>query len=178
MVVNGWTLLSHEALNGQLRNLVAEYERARKTDPKGFSGNANVKILAALGRLMLETIPGDPSRTEYRQGKTLGQGRQHWFRAKFFQRFRLFFRYSSRHRVIVYAWVNDANTLRKAGSRTDPYSVFTQMLQAGNPPDDWDDLMKSCTEISAQLLPLIHAKTPDPSGEAVSVKRDRRRKPK
>ena len=32
-------------------------------------------------------------RPEYRQGGTLGDDRKHWFRAKFFQQYRLFFRY-------------------------------------------------------------------------------------
>ena len=63
---------------------------------------------------------------------------RHWFRAKFGgNRFRLFFRADSRARVIVYAWVNDRDTLRKAGAGSDPYAVFAGMLAGGNPPDDW-----------------------------------------
>jgi hypothetical protein len=42
---------------------------------------------------MLDMIPADPSRREYRQGNTLGEAYRHWFRAKFFGRFRLFFCY-------------------------------------------------------------------------------------
>ncbi|EJT85840.1 hypothetical protein PPS11_04395 [Pseudomonas putida S11] len=56
------------------------------------------------------------------------------------RRFRLFFRYDSRSKVIVYAWVNDENTLRSAGSKSDPYAVFEKMPGRGNPPDDWDAL--------------------------------------
>ncbi|AOX26858.1 hypothetical protein C0053_19200 [Pseudomonas aeruginosa] len=36
-----------------------------------------------------------------------------------------------------YAWVNDENTLRSAGSKSDPYAVFEKILGRGNPPDDW-----------------------------------------
>lgn len=36
--------------------------------------------------------------------------RRHWFRAKFFQQYRLFFRYHRAQRIIVYAWVNDEQT--------------------------------------------------------------------
>src|SRR5258708_34568033 len=107
MVVNGWTLLFHEALIGQVKGLAAADRRARKADAKHFRSNANVKLFAALAKLMLEVIPADPSRPEYRQGNTLGAAYRHWFRAKFFGRFRLFFRYDSRSRIIVYAWVND-----------------------------------------------------------------------
>jgi toxin YhaV len=43
--------------------------------------------------------------------------------------------------VIVYAWVDDRNRLRKAGAGTDPYAVFAGMLASGNPPDDWPTLL-------------------------------------
>ncbi len=77
MVVNGWTLLFHEAIIGQVKNLADAYERARIGDPKGFRSNANIKLLAALAKLVLEIIPGDPSRPEYRQGNTLGGEYRH-----------------------------------------------------------------------------------------------------
>ena len=95
MVVNGWTLLFHEAIIVQVKNLADAYERTRRGDPKGFRSNANVKLLAALAKLVLEIIPANPSRPEYRQGNTLGGPYRHWLRVKFFGRFRLFFRYDS-----------------------------------------------------------------------------------
>jgi toxin YhaV len=77
-----------------------------------------------------------------RQGNTLGKEHRHWFRAKFGGgRFRLFFRADSKAKVIVYAWVNDRDTLRKAGASTDPYAVFAKMVTSGNPPDDWPALL-------------------------------------
>jgi toxin YhaV len=103
MVVNGRTLLFHEAIDSQLKNLASAFERARKADPKNYRSNANVKLFAALAKLMLEVIPADPGGPEYRQGNTLGAEYRHWFRAKFLGRFRLFFRYDSRARIIVYA---------------------------------------------------------------------------
>ena len=64
-------------------------------------------------------------------------------RAKFGgQRFRLFFRYDSKAKVIVYAWVNDDDSKRTYGSKTDAYAVFKKMLDKGNPPDDWEALLK------------------------------------
>lgn len=93
---------------------------------------------------MLETVPGDPARDEYRQGTTMGPDFRHWRRAKIGRRFRLFFRYDSRSKVIVYAWVNDNDdkTLRTAGSKNDPYTVFQKMLSRGKPPDDWNKLQR------------------------------------
>ena len=52
--------------------------------------------------------------------------------------------------MIVYAWVNDRDTLRKAGAGTDPYAVFTRMLASGNPPDDWPALLAAATEAGVQ----------------------------
>ncbi len=88
MVVNGWTLLFHDAVIGQLTNLADACERARKADPKNFRSNANVRLLAALAKLMLSAIPADPARAEYRQGNTLGEEYRH---RQFFGRFRPFF---------------------------------------------------------------------------------------
>jgi toxin YhaV len=71
-------------------------------------------------------------------------------RAKFGRnRFRLFFRYSSTHKIIIYAWVNDSETLRTYGSKKDVYAVFKGMLDDGNPPDDWDELMRVCARSGA-----------------------------
>jgi len=143
---HGWTLLFHEGVIGQLRKLHAVAARAEQSDPQGFEGNASVKLFRALSRLILEVVPGDPGRDEYRQGNTLGTAYRHWRRAKIGGRFRLFFRYDSKARVIVYAWVNDEQTLRSAGGKSDPYAVFEKMLGRGNPPDDWDALVKACQQ--------------------------------
>lgn len=141
-VVNGWRLFAHPQFLQQLERLAAAVEREREKSTKGQTATANVKLLAALRKLVFETVPGDPTRPEYRQGGTLGDARKHWFRVKFGgQRFRLFFRFDMRSKVIIYAWVNDAQTLRTYGSKTDAYTVFRGMLDDGNPPDDWSSLL-------------------------------------
>ncbi len=134
---HGWGLLGHKLLLDQLDKLIVAAERARQSDSDGWQGNANVKLLAALRDLMLDRVPHDPLAAEFRQGNTLGPAHRHWFRAKFgANRFRLFFRADSTARIVVYAWVNDRDTLRKAGAASDPYAVFAGMLASGNPPDD------------------------------------------
>ena len=229
---HGWTLLFHDCLIEQLHKLRRAVQRAQRSDPAGFASNANAKLFHALSRLMLEVIPQDPSRDEYRQGSTLGPRHLHWrrvsphfspgprsasrpgvrsarsgpksvaaatvearddaggrlgatrraalsgrqaasnrlpdapyraarlsypdgptaprrpsprreMRAGIGRRFRLFFRYDARAKVIVYAWVNDRSTLRSSGSRSDPYTVFARMLARGQPPDDWASLMNA-----------------------------------
>jgi toxin YhaV len=61
-------------------------------------------------------------------------------------RFRLFFRYNSKAVVVIDAWVNDENTLRKAGGANDPYHLFGGMLRKGRRPDDWAALMKEAAD--------------------------------
>lgn len=149
ITVNGWTLYEHPLFAVQLETLTAAVERAREKDPNGYTSTANAKLLAAMRKLMFEAIPVDPTRPEFRQGGTLGPSRKHWFRAKFGAgRFRLFFRYSSSAKIIIYAWVNDASTLRSYGSKSDAYAVFKSMLDKGNPPDDWAALMAQSSVLS------------------------------
>ena len=135
---HGWRLHAHPLFLDQLERLLAAVERAKRSNPEGWQGKADARLLAALRALLLDRIPRDPLAPGFRQGNTLGPAHRHWFRAKFGgNRFRLFFRADSRARVIVYAWVNDRDTLRKAGAGSDPYAVFAGMLAGGNPPDDW-----------------------------------------
>ena len=135
---HGWRLHAHPLFLDQLERLLAAVERAKRSNPEGWQSKADARLLAALKALLLDRIPRDPLAPGFRQGNTLGPAHRHWFRAKFGgNRFRLFFRADSRARVIVYAWVNDRDTLRKAGAGSDPYAVFAGMLAGGNPPDDW-----------------------------------------
>ena len=138
---HGWTLLFHTELIRQLGKLEEASKRAQRKNLHGFASNANVKLLRAVNRAMAEVIPQEPSRAGYRQGNTLGTPYRHWRRAKIGRRFRLFFRYDAKAKVIVYAWMNDERTLRSSGSKTDPYTVFARMLAQGSPPDDWASLI-------------------------------------
>lgn len=150
LVVNGWQVFAHPLFLDQIEKLTAAVGRAEVKDPKGFQRPANAKVLAALRKLMLETIPSDPTRAEYRQAATLGADRKHWFRAKFGgQRFRLFFRYNIAAKIIIFAWVNDTETLRTYGAKTDAYAAFRSMLDRDTPPDDWDALLKEAAEAAA-----------------------------
>ena len=139
---HGWTLFALPGFLDQLEKLATASRRAQQADPANWQANANVKFLATLMNVVLERIPHDPLAPEFRQGNTLGPAHRHWFRAKFgANRFRLFFRADSTSRIIVYAWVNDRDTLRKAGASSDPYAVFSGMLNHGNPPSEWSSLL-------------------------------------
>lgn len=153
--VDGWTLLFHDMMVGQLRSLAEAVRQARTKDPNGYRGKANVRVLAAIAKLVLSTIPQHPGHANYRIGNTMGEDYRHWSRAKFGQRFRLFFRYDSRAKIIIFAWVNDETTLRARGSKTDPYAVFKGMIECGNPPDGWDDLMAAAGDLPSDLNSVL-----------------------
>lgn len=138
---HGWILLFHDCIAQQLQRLHSASERANRSDPTGQENNANVKLFRALTKLILDVVPTDPGRNEYRQGNTLGPEHRHWRRAKIGRWFRVFFRYDSTSKTIVFAWVNDEQTLRSSGSKSDPYAVFEKMLSRGNPPDEWQMLV-------------------------------------
>jgi toxin YhaV len=114
-VVHGWTIFVHPLFLAQLEALAAEVEALRRKDPAGYTRKNASKRLAAITKLAFDVIPQDPARPEYRQGGALGDAYRHWFRAKFFQQYRLFFRYHASSKVIVYAWVNDEATLSPGG---------------------------------------------------------------
>ncbi|MEC4593205.1 MULTISPECIES: type II toxin-antitoxin system YhaV family toxin [Nitrospirillum] len=143
MKVGDWEIYAHPLFLDQLELLTAAVERARDKDPEGYRAGRDAKMLAAVLKLAFEDIPADPAHKRFEQGETLGPARKYWRRAKFYQQYRLFFRFSSTAKVVVLAWVNDEQTKRAYGSRTDAYAVFARMLKAGNPPDDWDTLLTS-----------------------------------
>lgn len=141
LLVNGWTIFAHPLFLDQVGMLMEQVQILKKRDPINYLQKNSTKRLAAIAKLAFEVIPQDPTRSEYRQGHTLGAANKHWFRAKFFQQYRLFFRYHENSRLIVYAWVNDADTKRAYESSDDAYRIFGKMLKNGHPPDDWEKLM-------------------------------------
>ena len=160
-VVNGWRLYAHSLFLDQLEALVGEVERARRRDPEHYVRSNAAKRLAAVTKLAFDVIPQDPTRAAYRQGDTLGGEHTHWFRAAFFQQYRLFFRYSSDDTSIIYVWVNDDRSRRAYRSKTDAYRVFRRMLAAGNPPDTWDDLLGHATGNTRRMRRAAPVEDPD-----------------
>lgn len=111
LIIHGWTIFAHPLFLSQLETLFDQVEILKQKDPKNYVRKNAAKRLAAIHKLAFDVIPQDPTRAEFRQGTTLGPNHKHWFRAKFFQQYRLFYRYHAQAKVIVYAWVNDANVI-------------------------------------------------------------------
>ncbi len=151
MVINGWSIFAHPLFLDQLDDLAAQVERLKRKDSRNYKKKNATKRLAAISKLAFEAIPQDPSCPKYRLGSTLGDERKHWFRAKFFQQYRLFFRFHQESKIIVYAWVNDDRAKRAYGSRSDAYRTFMKMLDSGHPPDDWNTLLEQARKDAGRL---------------------------
>lgn len=165
LVIHGWTVFAHPLFMAQVEALAQQVSSLKQKDPVGYVKKNASKRLAAITKLAFDVIPQDPTRTEYRQGNTLGDEHKHWFRAKFFQQYRLFFRYHAPSKVIVLAWVNDEDTKRAYESSEDAYRVFRKMLESGHPPDDWSQLIDEAQGVAGKAESVIAALHAIASGE-------------
>ena len=156
IVINGWTVFAHPLFLNEIDTLINKVEVLKSKDPTNYTKKNASKRLAAISKLAFEVIPNDPTLPDYRQGNTLGNNHKHWFRAKFFQQFRLFFRFDSTSKIIVYAWVNDEKNKRAYSSKTDAYRVFEKMLNNGHPPDSWDQLLKEAKGHQERLKDIVN----------------------
>ena len=127
LVIHGWSVFTHPLFLAQVEALAQQVEAFKWKDPVGYVKKNASKRLAAITKLAFDVIPQDPARPEYRQGGTLGDDHKHWFRAKFFQQYRLFFRYHAPSKLIVLAWVNDEATRRAYESSVMPSTSGIQM---------------------------------------------------
>ena len=131
--------------------MTAQVQALERKDPAGYVEKNATQRLAAIAKLVFKVIPQDPARPEYRQGDTLDDEHRHWFRAKFCQQHRLFFRFRAQAKVIAFAWANDEDTRRAYESADDAYRVFRRMLDSGRPPSDWGQLLAEARAESERL---------------------------
>lgn len=139
---NGWVLLFDSHFESQYQILTAKVERAAHRLGPEIEHSNHFKRLVAIRKLVFEVIPANPAHKDFALGNTLSTKYKSWRRAKFFQQYRLFFRYDSSSKVIIYSWFNDEQSLRAFGSKTDAYRVFEKMLLGAKPPTDWAELLK------------------------------------
>lgn len=120
LLIHGWAVFAHPLFVAQLEALALQVEGLKRKDPKGHVRKNASKRLAAITKLAFDVIPSDPTRPEYRQGGALGDAHKHWFRAKFFQQYRLFFRYHAASKVIVYSWIEGESEALASGVQPKP----------------------------------------------------------
>ena len=106
LVINGWSIFLHPLLLDECEKLLTQVEILRQRNPQNYQKKNVTKRLTAIRKLVFEVIPQNPTRNEYRQGVALSEDYKHWFRAKFFKQYRLFFRYHQASKIIIFAWVS------------------------------------------------------------------------
>jgi len=143
--INGWQLYYFRTFAAALDELEADVAALAKSDPRGYKTHPRTRLLASAFKAITERVPANPDHPEFRLGNTLGRGYGNWRRVKkgMPDRYRLFFRFASNPvKLIVYVWMNDEDTLRKAGSKTDVYEAFRRMLMRGEVPEGIEQLLK------------------------------------
>lgn len=148
MEVHGWKIYYHPLFQQLLDELEQDVVQLQERDPHGYTSHPKCKLLSAIYRCITQEVPRNPNNRDFLLGKTLGSKYANWRRVKRpylpgrSGRYRLFFRFNSATKEIFFVWFNDETTLRKAGSKTDVYTVFKKMLDKGNVPSDLATLRK------------------------------------
>lgn len=145
MQINGWQIYYFRTFAATLDELEADVAALAKKDPRGYKKHPRTRLLASVYKAITSTVPANPEHADFRLGKTLGGEYAHWRRLKrgIPDRYRLFFRFATRPvKLIVFVWLNDEDTLRKAGARTDVYETFRRMLMRGEVPDGIATLLR------------------------------------
>jgi toxin YhaV len=153
MVANGWQLFYFKAFKAAFDELEVTVAKLAQLDPAGYKTHPKTKLLASVYKAITTLVPANPDAAQFRLGKTLAtptMPNTHWRRVKkgLPERYRLFFRFaSSPVTLIVYVWLNDEDTLRKAGAKTDVYETFKRMLAHGTVPQSIDELIGDLLKI-------------------------------
>lgn len=162
VVANRWSIYGYPAFLDQFEKLVREVDSLKERDPENWQKKNASKRLAAIIKLVKFVIPAGPADPKFRLGRALGDTRSVWFRAKFCQQHRLFFRFHSAKRIIVLIWVNDMDSIRAYESKKDAYATFKKMLISGIIPDDFEQLLN---EAKASSERFEHSLRSGPSSE-------------
>lgn len=129
VVKNKYLLLVHECYAQKIEALKQKVRHLKATLTESeFLEHEDVKFAARLRKATMEVIPEDPDRIEYRLKGNLKKFRRY---KQGLQQYRLMFAFSNTPPIIVYLYVNDTHTLRKEGSKTDPYIVFSKKVEQG-----------------------------------------------
>lgn len=127
--INGWLVLMtpeftahYVALRDEARRLKAQLSAEQ------YRRHPTVKLAASVNRLVMEIVPRNPDRPEFKLHGDLRKFRRAKGRG-LPPRYRLFWTFSQRAKCIIFLYLNDDATLRQQGGRNDPYTVFAGMVR-------------------------------------------------
>lgn len=151
-MINGWRIFYFKLFQMRLNQLEQKVRKLQEKSPDTYQQHPTTKLLASVLKVITQQVPADPDHADFRLGKTLGDQYTAFRRVKkgMPDRYRLFFRFTSETVSIIYIWLNDQNSLRKEGSKTDVYVVFKKLLDKGTVPMDIGELIKRSSELKDQ----------------------------
>lgn len=118
LVQNGWKLLYHPVFGDRYADLRERVRVLKKRLGNAeFARHPDVKLVAAVRRAVLEIVPQDPNRPDFWLKDDLAKFR----RVKGYglpDRYRLFYAFSEREKVIIVLYLNETATLRKDNAKT------------------------------------------------------------
>lgn len=100
-------------------------ELRRRLDDERFRQHKIVKLAYRIRQADQEIIPQGPNRPGYHLTGSLKKYRRY---KQGLQRYRLFFCFSDRPKIILYLYLNNEKHLRKAGDKGDPYEEFKRLV--------------------------------------------------
>jgi toxin YhaV len=138
-IFHGWTVLFTEPFLSAYGDLSA---RARKLkgalSGEEYERHPDVKLFLAVRELTRNVIPSGPQHADYQLHGDLAKFRRTKGRG-LPKRYRLFWVFSEQLRVIIFLYMNDSASLRKEGDRSDPYNLFSSMVQRGEIRADFEE---------------------------------------
>lgn len=143
-----WQKYCYTLLYYRLEILRRAVFHLREKDPENYARHPTAKLFVSVIRA-LDDAAQDPTLPKFELGKPLGPEHTAWRRIKQLlpPRYRLFFRFSSQERQVIFVWLNDERTLRKAGASSDVYNVFKRMLEKGDVPSRLKELLTASIKI-------------------------------
>jgi toxin YhaV len=175
-LINGWLVLFHSAFDRRYVALQGEArELKERLSTQQYAQHPRVMLLAAVTRLIAEIVPDDPNAPDFRLHDELSTCR----RAKGHglpQRYRLFWVFSERNKTIIFLYLNDEETLRKEGARSDPYAVFARLVARGEIGADFAANLAAWQRHAG--AGSIEGPTSPADGEASGRSRSRRKPPR
>jgi toxin YhaV len=128
-----YLLRYHELYAGRISELKERVRELKaRLSPEEFARHETVKLAVRLREAEKE-IAEDPDRRDYLLREELRKFRRY---KKGLGRFRLLFCFSRKPPIIIFLYVNTADSLRKDGSRNDPYEQFKALLRRGEVSSD------------------------------------------
>jgi hypothetical protein len=125
LACNGWHLQAHPLIEAQLQRLGQAVRRTSAQDPFNRGDSADLRLLASLRVVMLEQIPANPFREEYRPHLTPLLPGSRWLCARLGGgRFGVYFRVDQERRRIIFGWIADRTAFKPPVINAEPYILF------------------------------------------------------